>query len=60
MDPINAEYRVMSPVPLYPNKICISYFVTFGRSGQAYVDTDPKEADASTIVRKLLGGNTID
>jgi len=28
----------------------------FGRSGQAYVETDPSQADASTIVRNLLGG----
>jgi hypothetical protein len=28
----------------------------FGRSGQAYVETDPSQADASTIVRNLLDG----
>jgi hypothetical protein len=28
----------------------------FGRSGQAYVETDPSQADASTIVRNLLEG----
>ena len=28
----------------------------FGRYGRAYVETDPAEADASTIVRKLLQG----
>jgi hypothetical protein len=28
----------------------------FGRNGQAYVETDPDETDASTIVRKLLEG----
>jgi hypothetical protein len=28
----------------------------FGRSGQAYVETDPTQADASTIVRNLLDG----
>ena len=28
----------------------------FGRSGQAYVETDPSHADASTIVRNLLDG----
>jgi hypothetical protein len=28
----------------------------FGPSGQAYVETDPCEADASTIVRNLLEG----
>jgi hypothetical protein len=29
---------------------------TFGRSGRSYVETDPTEADASTIVRNLLQG----
>jgi hypothetical protein len=28
----------------------------FGRAGQAYVETDPDEADATTIVRALLTG----
>jgi hypothetical protein len=28
----------------------------FGRSGQAYVETDPTQADASTIVRNFLDG----
>src|SRR5262249_13713537 len=28
----------------------------FGRSGRAYVETDPSQADASTIVRNLLDG----
>jgi hypothetical protein len=28
----------------------------FGRSGQAFVETDPTQADASTIVRNLLDG----
>ena len=28
----------------------------FGRSGQAFVETDPSEADASTIVHNLLEG----
>jgi hypothetical protein len=27
-DPINAEYRIMSPLPLCPSKICTSSFVT--------------------------------
>jgi hypothetical protein len=29
----------------------------FGRSGQAFVETDPTQADASTIVRNLLDGH---
>jgi hypothetical protein len=28
----------------------------FGRSGFAYVETDPTEADATTVVRNLLHG----
>jgi hypothetical protein len=28
----------------------------FGRSGLAYVETDPAQADATTIVRNLLRG----
>jgi hypothetical protein len=28
----------------------------FGRSGLAYIETDPAEADATTIVQKLLHG----
>src|SRR3954451_10904447 len=28
----------------------------FGRAGLAYVETDPKEADATTVVRNLLYG----
>jgi hypothetical protein len=28
----------------------------YGRCGQAYVETDPTEADASTIVRNFLRG----
>jgi hypothetical protein len=28
----------------------------FGRAGLAYVETDPTEADATTVVRKLLYG----
>src|SRR5262249_62197010 len=28
----------------------------FGRSGHAYAETDPSQADASTIVRNLLDG----
>jgi hypothetical protein len=41
---------------LCPNKTCIFVLCDFGRSGQAYVETDPTEADASTIVRNLLRG----
>jgi hypothetical protein len=54
--PINAEYRVMSPVSLVPEQDLHFVLYDFGRSGQAYVETDPAEADASTIVRNLLRG----
>jgi hypothetical protein len=55
-DPINAECRVMSPVSLVPEQDLHFVLCDFGRSGQAYVETDPTEADASTIVRNLLQG----
>jgi hypothetical protein len=31
---------------------------SFGRGGLAYVEADPAESDASTIVRNLLSDNT--
>jgi hypothetical protein len=52
--PINAKYRVMSPVSLVPEQDLHFVLCDFGRSGQAYVETDPGQADASTIVRNLL------
>jgi hypothetical protein len=54
--PINAEYRVMSPLSLVPEQDLHFVLCDFGRSGQAYVETDPTEADASTIVRSILHG----
>src|SRR5262245_18532217 len=54
--PINAEYRVMSPMSLVPEQDLHFVLCDFGRSGQAYVETDPAESDASTIVRNLLRG----
>jgi hypothetical protein len=50
--------RVMNPVPLTPPIDQDLHFVLcgFGRSGLAYVETDPIEADATTIVRALLRG----
>jgi hypothetical protein len=50
--------RVMSPVPLASSSDQDLHFVLcdFGHYGRAYVETDPAEADASTIVRKLLQG----
>jgi hypothetical protein len=55
-DPISAKYRVMSPVSLVPEQDLHFVLCDFGRSGQSYVETDPTEADASTIVRNLLRG----
>jgi hypothetical protein len=46
----------MSPVSLVSEQDLHFVLCDFGRSGQAYVETDPTEADASTIVRNLLGG----
>src|SRR6516165_1631056 len=54
--PINAKYRVISPVSLVPEQDLHFVLCDFGRSGQAYVETDPTEADASPIVRYLLRG----
>jgi hypothetical protein len=55
-DASNAKYRVMSPVSFVPEEDLHFVLCDFGRSGQAYVETDPTEADASTIVRNLLQG----
>jgi hypothetical protein len=46
----------MSPISLLPDQDLHFVLCDFGRSGQAYVETDPAEADASTIVRNLLRG----
>jgi hypothetical protein len=54
--PTNAEYRVMSPVSFVPDQDLHFVLCDFGRSGLAYVETDPTEADASTIIRNLLRG----
>jgi hypothetical protein len=54
-DPINAKYRVMSSISLAPEQD-LFVLCDFGQSGQSYVETDPTEADASTIVRNLLRG----
>jgi hypothetical protein len=50
--------RVMDPTPLAPSLDQDLHFVlcAFGRSGLAYLETDPAEADATTIVRALLRG----
>jgi hypothetical protein len=54
--PINAEYRVMSPAFFALDQDLHFVLCDFGRSGHAYVETDPTQADASTIVRNLLDG----
>jgi hypothetical protein len=48
----------MSPVSLASSSDQDLHFVLcdFGRYGRTYVETDPAEADASTIVRNLLQG----
>ena len=53
-----AEYRVMKSTPPAPSLDQDLHFVLcgFGRSGLAYVETDPLEADATTIERALLRG----
>jgi hypothetical protein len=54
--PNNTEYRVMSPASFTPEQDLHFVLCDFGRSGHAYVETDPTHADASTIVRNLLDG----
>jgi hypothetical protein len=44
----------MSPASFTPEQALHSVLCDFGRSGQAYVETDLTQADASTIVRNLL------
>src|SRR5262245_27903806 len=45
----------MSPAPLAPEQDLHFVLCDFGRSGQAYIETD-MEADAAIIVRNLLRG----
>jgi len=47
----------MSP-PLVPQVNQDVYFVLcdFGKQGQAYVETDPSQADRETVIRNLLAG----
>src|SRR5258705_5966050 len=46
----------MSPASFTPEQDLHFVLCDFGRSGQAYVETDPTQADASTVVRNLLDG----
>jgi hypothetical protein len=46
----------MNPVSLVLEQDLHFVLCDFGQSGQAYVETDPTEADASSIVRNLLQG----
>jgi hypothetical protein len=39
--PINAEYRVMSPISLVPEQDLHFVLCDFGRFGQSYIETDP-------------------
>ena len=47
----------MSP-PIVPQINQDVYFVLcdFGKQGQAYVETDPSQADQETVIRNLLAG----
>ena len=49
-------YRTMSPASFVPEQDLHFVLCDFGRAGPAYVETDPMQADASTIVRNLLDG----
>jgi hypothetical protein len=46
----------MSTASFTPEQDLHFVLCDFGRSGHAYVETDPTQADASTIVRNLLDG----
>ena len=46
----------MSPASFTPEPDLHFVLCDFGRSGHAYVETDPTQADASTVVRNLIGG----
>jgi hypothetical protein len=46
----------MRPASFTPEQDLHFVLCDFGRSGQAYTETDPTQADASTIVRNLLDG----
>ena len=56
--PVSSVVSVMSPASLVPSLDVDVHLVLcdFGRSGLAYVETDPTKADATTIVRNLLQG----
>jgi hypothetical protein len=48
----------MARAPLFPSLDADIHLVLcrFGRAGLAYVETDPAEADATTVVKNLLHG----
>jgi hypothetical protein len=46
----------MSPASFTPEQDLHFVLCDFSRSGHAYVETDPTQADASAIVRNLLDG----
>ena len=48
----------MAPASLVPSLDADIHLVLcrFGRAGLAYVETDPAEADATTVVQNLLHG----
>ena len=50
----------MSPASFTPEQDLHFVLCEFGPSGQAYVETDPCGADASTIVRNLVGDESLE
>lgn len=58
LGPTKLSGRVMNPASLVPSLDQDPHFVLcgFGPAGLAYLETDPTEADATTIVRALLRG----
>jgi hypothetical protein len=51
----------MSPASFTPEQDLHLVLCDFGRSGGAYVETDPSQADASTIVRlRMTNQDVID
>jgi hypothetical protein len=58
-DPINAKYRVMSPISLVPEQDLHFVLCDFGRSGQAYVETDQGKQMPPPSSAISYRGNTI-
>ena len=56
--PRGPRVYIMAPASLVPSLDADIHLVLcrFGRAGLAYVETDPAEADATTVVQNLLHG----